>query len=146
MGGPVPDSAKLSSDPGNWESNQHKVIEGGLKLGVKPVLSAKDMAHEDGEHLGIMAYATWLQWVKPRAPLTDMLGVRLQSTSGRVGEPTYFKVESMSREIEISSVKAYVNLPTNHLQPVKLNNHGEGMFIPDNFGMHEIVLEVEDNQ
>lgn len=45
------------------------------------------MANPDVEHLGIMAYATQLQWVPPRPPLSDMIAVHLESTSGRVGEP-----------------------------------------------------------
>ncbi|XP_062543155.1 filamin-C isoform X1 [Armigeres subalbatus] len=147
LGGPVPDPSKLSSEPMMWESNQNKVIEGGLKLGVKPVLAAKDMATADEEHLGIMAYATWLRWVIPRAPLTDMLAVQLESTSGRIGEPTRFRVEVLSREIDMSSVKAYVSTPnSNTLQPVKLSSRGEGTYIPDKYGMHEIVLEVDNNQ
>ncbi|KXJ84329.1 hypothetical protein RP20_CCG011041 [Aedes albopictus] len=147
LGGPVPDPSKLSSDPMMWESNQNKVIEGGLKLGVKPVLAAKDMATADEEHLGIMAYTTWLRWVIPRPPLADMLAVHLESTSGRIGEQTRFRVEVLSREIEMSSVKAYVTTPnSNALHPVKLNSRGEGAYVPDKYGMHEIVLEVDDNQ
>ncbi|KAL9699468.1 hypothetical protein quinque_002909 [Culex quinquefasciatus] len=147
LGGPVPDPAKLSSDPIMWESNQNKVIEGGLKLGVKPVLSAKDMATADEEHLGVMAYTTWLRWVIPRPPLADMFAVHLESTSGRVGEQTRFRVEVLSREVELSKVKAYVATPnSNTMQPVKLNSKGEGSYVPDKYGMHEIVLEVDDNQ
>lgn len=143
----MPDPSKLSSDPILWESNQNKVIEGGLKLGVKPVLAAKDMATADEEHLGIMAYATWLRWVTPRPPLADMLAVQLESTSGRIGEPTRIRIEVLSREVEMSKVKAFVSTPnTNTLQPVKLNSRGEGTYIPDKYGMHEIVLEVDDNQ
>lgn len=147
LGGPVPDPAKLSSDPIMWESNQNKVIEGGLKLGVKPVLSAKDMATADEEHLGVMAYTTWLRWVIPRPPLADMFAVHLESTSGRVGEQSRFRVEVLSREVELSKVKAYVATPNNNtMQPVKLNSKGEGSYVPDKYGMHEIVLEVDDNQ
>lgn len=45
------------------------------------------MTNPDVEHLGIMAYAANLQWVTPRAPLSDAIAVHLESTSGRVGEP-----------------------------------------------------------
>lgn len=45
------------------------------------------MANPEVEHLGIMAYAANLQWVPPRPPLSQMLNVHMESTSGRVGEP-----------------------------------------------------------
>uniref|UniRef100_A0A182Y304 Calponin-homology (CH) domain-containing protein n=1 Tax=Anopheles stephensi TaxID=30069 RepID=A0A182Y304_ANOST len=147
LGGPVPEPAKLSSDPSQWENNQQKVIDGGLKLGVKPVLSAKDMATADEEHLGVMAYTTWLRWVIPRPPLANMLTVHLDSTSGRVGEPTEFRVEALSRDVDMSKVKAYISMPnTNTLHQVRLGSRGEGTFVPDKYGMHEIVLEIDDNQ
>ncbi|XP_053675765.1 filamin-A [Anopheles nili] len=147
LGGQVPDPSKLSSDPSQWESNQQKVIDGGLKLGVKPVLAAKDMATADEEHLGVMAYTTWLRWVIPRPPLANMLAVHLDSTSGRVGEPTEFRVEALSREVDLSKVKAYISMPnTNSLHQVRLGSRGEGTFVPDKYGMHEIVLEIDDNQ
>ncbi|XP_049297957.1 filamin-B isoform X1 [Anopheles funestus] len=147
LGGPVPDPAKLSSDPSQWENNQQKVIDGGLKLGVKPVLSAKDMATADEEHLGVMAYTTWLRWVIPRPPLANMLAVHLDSTSGRVGEPTEFRVEALSRDVDMAKVKAYISMPnTNTLHQVRLGSRGEGTFVPDKYGMHEIVLEIDDNQ
>ncbi|XP_058120386.1 filamin-A isoform X1 [Anopheles ziemanni] len=147
LGGPVPDPAKLSSDPSQWENNQQKVIDGGLKLGVKPVLAAKDMATADEEHLGVMAYTTWLRWVIPRPPLANMLTVHLDSTSGRVGEPTNFRVEALSRDVDLAKVRAYISMPnTTTLHPVKLGPRGEGSFVPDKYGMHEIVLEIDDNQ
>lgn len=51
------------------------------------MLSAKDMADKNVEHLGVMAYAAHFQWVPERPPLFDLINVRLESTSGRVGEP-----------------------------------------------------------
>ncbi|XP_058054906.1 filamin-A [Anopheles bellator] len=145
-GGPVPEPAKLSTDPSQWEANQQKVIDGGLKLGVKPVLSARDMATADEEHLGVMAYTTWLRWVTPRPPLASLLTVHLESTSGRVGEPSHFRVEALSREVDLAKVKAFVSMPTTTtLYPVRLGPRGEGTFVPDKYGMHEIVLELDDD-
>lgn len=55
--------------------------------GVQPILSAKDMADKNVEHLGVMAYAAHYQWIPERPPLQDLINVTLNSTSGRVGEP-----------------------------------------------------------
>lgn len=118
------------------------MIEAGEKLGVKPVLSAKDMASPDVEHLGNMAYVAHLQWVPPRPPLTDLITVYLESTSGRVDEPAHFRVEVNSREIDINTVRAVILQPNGVAQPVPLDKHGEGVFYPEKYGMHEIVVEI----
>lgn len=146
LGGSAPTPDTLNTHHSSWESNIRKAVDAGRRLGVQPVLSPKDMANPDVEHLGIMAYAANLQWVTPRAPLSDSLAVQLQSTSGRVGEPTYFRVEVLNHEIDISTVRAYIVPPNSVQQSVKLNNHGEGMFVPDKYGMHEIVLEVNEDK
>uniref|UniRef100_A0A1I8PB52 Calponin-homology (CH) domain-containing protein n=1 Tax=Stomoxys calcitrans TaxID=35570 RepID=A0A1I8PB52_STOCA len=142
LGGPAPAPEKLSTDPFHYENNIRKALDAGTKLGIQPVLTAKDMANPEVEHLGIMAYAAHLQWVPPRPPLSDLVNVYLESTSGRVGEPTHFRVDILTRDISISSVKALVVAPSGHAQPVKLNAHGEGVYMPDKYGMHEIVVEI----
>ncbi|XP_005177800.1 filamin-C isoform X2 [Musca domestica] len=143
LGGPAPAPEKLSTDPFHYENNIRKALDAGTKLGVQPVLTAKDMANPEVEHLGIMAYAAHLQWVPPRPPLSDMVNVFLESTSGRVGEPTHFRIDILSRDISLSNIKAFVLPPSGHPQPVKLNGHGEGVYIPDKYGMHEVVVEID---
>lgn len=76
----------MSTHPQNWESNVKKAVDAGERLGVKPILTPKDMSNPEVEHLGIMAYAAHLQWVPRRPPLSQMLALHLESTSGRVGE------------------------------------------------------------
>lgn len=87
LGGSAPAPDKLSTDPFHFENNIRKAVDAGAKLGVQPILTPKDMANPEVEHLGIMAYAAHLQWVPPRPPLSDLVNVYLESTSGRVGEP-----------------------------------------------------------
>lgn len=55
-------------------------------------------------------------------------------------------MDIFSREIEMSSVKAFVIPPTGVPQPVKLSGNGQGVYVPDKYGMHEIVLEVGDDK
>lgn len=87
LGGPAPAPETLNTHHSYWENNVKKAVDAGKRLGVQPVLSPKDMTNPDVEHLAIMAYAANLQWVTPRAPLSDSIAVHLESTSGRVGEP-----------------------------------------------------------
>ncbi|XP_055380209.1 filamin-A isoform X2 [Condylostylus longicornis] len=146
LGGSAPAPEKLSVDPFHYENNIRKAVEAGNKLGVKPVLTPKDMANPEVEHLGIMAYAAHLQWVPPRPPLSDLINVYLESTSGRVGEPAHFRVDVLSREVDIHSVRTFVVTPSGVTHPVRLNKHGEGVFIPEKYGMHEIVVEIDQDQ
>lgn len=90
LGGSAPAPDTLNTHHSYWESNIKKAVDAGHRLGVKELLSPKDMANPDVEHLGIMAYAAHLQWVTPRAPLSDSLVVHLESTSGRVNESVRF--------------------------------------------------------
>lgn len=62
-------------------------IDGGKKLGVEPILKAKDMADQNVEHLGVMAYAAYFQWVKPRPLASEQIIVHIDSTSARVQQP-----------------------------------------------------------
>lgn len=56
-------------------------------------------------------------------------------------------MEVLNHEIDLSSVRAYVNPPTNGIQQVvKLNPSGQGMFVPDKYGMHEIQIEVNEDK
>ncbi|XP_052841047.1 filamin-C isoform X2 [Drosophila gunungcola] len=143
LGGSAPAPEKLSTDPFHYENNIRKAVDAGARLGVQPILTAKDMANPEVEHLGIMAYAAHLQWVPPRPPLSDLVTVYLESTSGRVGEPTHFRVDVMSRDISLSSVRCHVVPPSGQPgQSVRLNAHGEGVFVPERYGMHEIVMEI----
>lgn len=46
----------------------------------------------------------------------------------------------------MSSVRAYIVPPTGIQQSVKLNSNGKGAYVPDKYGMHEIVLEVNEDR
>ncbi|XP_068148013.1 filamin-B isoform X2 [Drosophila tropicalis] len=143
LGGSAPAPEKLSADPFHYENNIRKAVDAGSKLGVQPILTPKDMANPEVEHLGIMAYAAHLQWVPPRPPLSDLINVYLESTSGRVGEPTHFRIDVLSRDISLNSVRCHVVPPSGQpAQPVRLNVHGEGVYVPERYGMHEIVVEI----
>lgn len=54
---------------------------------MEPILKAKDMADHNVEHLGVMAYAAYFQWVKPRPQASEQITVHIDSTSARVQQP-----------------------------------------------------------
>lgn len=144
LGGNAPKPEKLSTDFYSYESNIKKAMDAGEKLGVRPVLTPKDMANPEVEHLGVMTYATHLQWVTPRPPLSNLVSVQLESSSGRVGETTHFRVEVLSRDVEYHQLRTTIVAPNGTAHRVPLNNRGQGSFVPDKWGMHEIVVEVDE--
>lgn len=54
---------------------------------MEPILKAKDMADQNVEHLGVMAYAAYFQWLKPRPQASEQIAVHIESTSARVQQP-----------------------------------------------------------
>lgn len=62
-------------------------IHGGERLNVEPVLKAVDMADPNVEHLGVMAYAAYFQWVKARPKPCDRLKIIPDGKTVRVHNP-----------------------------------------------------------
>ncbi|KAF5295411.1 hypothetical protein FQA39_LY13072 [Lamprigera yunnana] len=146
LGGSAPAPDKLRSDPSYWESNLQHALDAGKRIGVEPIFSARDMADVNVEHLGVMAYAAQYQWIQERPPLHDLLNIRLDSTSGRIGEPTHFQVGLLDSSLSYRNVSVDVRAPDNKLYMVKNLNQGRGVFVPNKIGMHEIVVLYESQE
>lgn len=146
LGGSATAPEKLRSDPAYWEANQAQAIAAGKRLGVDPVLSAKDMADPNVEHLGIMAYAAHFQWVPERPPLHDLINVQLNSTSGRVGEPTHFQVTLLDSQLSYSKVSVDIRGPENKIYAGKNLKQGRGSFVPPKVGMYELIVKYEGDE
>nr|XP_023019237.1 filamin-A isoform X3 [Leptinotarsa decemlineata] len=112
-------------------------------MGVQPVLSARDMADKNVEHLGVMAYAAHFQWVPERPPLNDLINATLNSTSGRVGEQTHYQVTLLDSSLSYSKVTTEIRGPDNKVYLGKNLNHGRGSFVPSKVGMHELIVKYE---
>ncbi|CAH1104647.1 unnamed protein product [Psylliodes chrysocephalus] len=143
LGGSAAAPEKLRTDSSYWESNQIQAIEAGRRLGVEPVLSARDMADRNVEHLGVMAYAAHYQWVPERPPLHDLINVTLNSTSGRVGEPTYYQVTLLDSSLSYSHLSTEIRGPDNKIFLGNKLQQGQGTFVPSKVGMHEIIVKYE---
>ncbi|KAB0797522.1 hypothetical protein PPYR_08515 [Photinus pyralis] len=146
LGGSAPSPDKLRSDPSYWESNLQQGLDAGKRLGVEPILSARDLADTHVEHLGVMAYAAHYQWIPERPPLHDLINVRLDSTSGRVGEPTHFQVSLLDSSLSYRSLSTDVKAPDNKVYVVKNLNQGRGVFVPNKVGMHEIIVSYDSQE
>ncbi|XP_076247657.1 filamin-type immunoglobulin domains fbug isoform X3 [Calliopsis andreniformis] len=142
LGGPAPAYDKINTDPSEWEHNIQMGIDGGKKLGVEPILKAKDMADQNVEHLGVMAYAAYFQWVKPRPQASKQIVVHIDSTSARVQQPAHFKLEMLTKEVNTREVRSEVISPNGRIECRLTWNgvHGKGTFVPTEVGMHKLMV------
>ncbi|XP_011691185.1 PREDICTED: filamin-A [Wasmannia auropunctata] len=142
LGGPAPPYEKLDTDPSAWEHNLQMGIDGGKKLGVEPILKAKDMADQNVEHLGVMAYAAYFQWVKPRPQASQQIAVHIDSTSARVQQPAHFKLEMLTKDVNTREVRGEIISPSGRVECRLTWNgvHGKGTFVPTEVGMHKLMV------
>ncbi|XP_014219845.1 filamin-A isoform X2 [Copidosoma floridanum] len=142
LGGPAPPYDKIDRSPGSWERNLQQGIDGGRKLGVEPLLKAKDMADQNVEHLGLMAYVAFFQWVKPRPQLNEQAVVHIDSTSARVHQPAHFKLELISKDVITRQIRGEVTSSSGRSECRLTWNglHGKGTFVPAEVGMHRLMV------
>ncbi|XP_023727803.1 filamin-C isoform X3 [Cryptotermes secundus] len=145
LGGPIPGYDQLTTDYSSWEKNLNKGIHGGEKLGVEPILKAKDMADKNVEHLGVMAYAANFQWIQPRQKPGDRLTVSYDCHTAKVNKPAVFKLEYLPNDVDPKEVTAEVIGPSGKVEcRLQLsNNGGRGSFIPTEIGMHKLIVYNE---
>lgn len=62
-------------------------INAGRKLGVEPLLRAKDMVDSNVEHLGVMAYAAHFQWIPPRTAPSLTVAADCDTHTTRIHTP-----------------------------------------------------------
>ncbi|XP_023314002.1 filamin-A isoform X2 [Trichogramma pretiosum] len=142
LGGPAPAYDRIDSRPSAWEHNLQLGIDAGKKLGVEPLLKAKDMADQNVEHLGVMAYAAFFQWVKPRPQINEQVLIHIDSTSARIHQPAHFKLELLSKEVNTKEVRGEVIGPSDRVE-CRLSwsgLFGKGTFVPSEIGMHKLMV------
>ncbi|XP_076033174.1 filamin-A-like isoform X3 [Oratosquilla oratoria] len=146
LGGPVPGYKNLSKERPHWESNLQLGIDGGRRLGVEPVLSASDMARTDVEHLGVMGYIAYYQWLRPRKSPGERLAVKCDLDNVRVNNPVPFRIDFLTKDVVLSEVTVQVTGPSG---PVRVDldlgpRGGSGVFVPEEVGMYELNVLNED--
>ncbi|CAG0878889.1 unnamed protein product [Darwinula stevensoni] len=146
LGGPIPGYDKLNRDPQNWESNLEKAFAGGEKLGVQPLLKAKEMADPGLTHLGPMAYVARYLWVPARKCPGERLHVTCDVRHIKVNHPVTFKMDFLSPDLDPKEISVEILGPRRKPVDYKLefsSTGGRGTFIPTQMGMHEIVVKNE---
>ncbi|GLH04451.1 Filamin-A [Gryllus bimaculatus] len=143
LGGPVPGFEQLQAESSHWESNLNKGLQGGRRLGVEPLLRAKDMADTHVEHLGVMAYAAHFQWLPARRAPGERLALSADGHTARVHKPFHFRLELLSQDVDAREVRAEVVAPSGRVSECRISlggGGGKGSFVPTEVGMHQLTV------
>uniref|UniRef100_A0A1B6E957 Calponin-homology (CH) domain-containing protein n=2 Tax=Clastoptera arizonana TaxID=38151 RepID=A0A1B6E957_9HEMI len=139
----APAKFQHSNDPLVWENNLNNGINSGRKLGVEPLLRAKDMVDQNVEHLGVMAYAANFQWIPPRAAPSLTVAASCDTHTTRIHTPTTFKIDFLGDDIDPRSITVEIEGPEGQLLDCRLSLDsmgGKGTFTPTHVGMHQITV------
>ncbi len=91
--------ALQSPNPDRWVSNLDAALSGARRIGVEPVMEARDMASPNVEYLGVMAWAAQFQWIGDRTAPGDKVEVTGTPLKARVGEECHFKLDVLDKDI-----------------------------------------------
>ncbi|XP_065214935.1 filamin-A isoform X4 [Planococcus citri] len=136
-----------SDDTSVWLSNLNSGIYAGRRLGVDPLLSAKDMVNQNVEHLGVMAYAASFQWIPPRTHPSAVVAATSDSHTTRVYQPTTINLDFSSSEVNLKEITAEIIGPECNKVECRLTlglSGGKGTFVPMQVGMHKIIVYNEE--
>ncbi|KAK6195551.1 hypothetical protein SNE40_000959 [Patella caerulea] len=141
----------LGVEPGGWPNmtsnnveNLQRGMDSARKLGIEPILSAKEMSDPDVEHLGIMAYAAYFTRLTPRRVVADKATINGDFQNIHVGQEKTFQV-SVDSDVLPHDVRAEVIGPDS-IPPVRMNWSGKTAtcsFTPSETGMHKLNVYVE---
>ncbi|XP_046560615.1 filamin-A-like isoform X1 [Haliotis rubra] len=133
----------LGQNPGSISPNHVDNIQTGIdcgrRLGVEPILSAKEMADPEVEHLGIMAYAAYFTHLKPVKSLADKAIIDGNFSNVYVGQEKTFRL-NIDDDVSAGDFRAEVIGPDS-IPPVRLNWSGRtatGSFTPSEMGQHRL--------
>ena len=140
----MPGFRNMNNRPENWVSNVDNALKGASKIGVTPVLEARDIANTNVEYLGVMAWAAAFQWIDDKTGPGELVEVKLGGNKCRVGETCEFVVDVHDRaSVSMDNVQAEVSGPSGPVQLEFDPREGKGQFTPREYGMHEVMVTNE---
>lgn len=136
----------LNCNRSQWEQNLEKGINGGIYLGIEPLLKAKQLADPDVEYLGVMAYLARFQWVKPCKHSRDKISITGTDLNNvYVNKQAHFKINFLEDNVDIKQIKTEIRGPSSKTE-CRLNlskTGGAGTFTPTEAGMHDLIIYCE---
>ncbi|CAI9737084.1 filamin-C-like, isoform X1 [Octopus vulgaris] len=131
----------ITNTNGTYEEVLTKGLNAGKLMSIQPTISAKEIAQEKEEHLGIMAYAVKYIDKVPTVPESEKVTLTAQLDKVHVGNETKCKLAILDQSVNLNDVKVEVNGPNSQL-PVQMDWSGqtaEVKFTPEEIGKHKLI-------
>ncbi|KAJ8310288.1 hypothetical protein KUTeg_012153 [Tegillarca granosa] len=109
LGANVPGFPNL--DRSQHEENCQKAIDGGISLGIEPVLTAKELSDPNVDHLGVMTYLSRFQNIKPKKADNEKLKIKAHFDNLLTGIQTAFQLHIEEKDVERSKTKIDIQGP-----------------------------------
>ncbi|XP_062567856.1 filamin-C-like isoform X1 [Saccostrea cucullata] len=120
-------------------------IDAAKRMGVEPILTAKEMCDPEVDHIGIMAYAAYFSRFKPfRAPAEKVV-MDVQPKNCYIGIISTFSVRIEDDDISSSAIRADLKGPDSN-PPVTFSwsgRVGTASFTPLETGIHRLNVYCE---
>ncbi|XP_061194598.1 filamin-A-like isoform X4 [Saccostrea echinata] len=120
-------------------------IDAAKRMGVEPILTAKEMCDPEVDHIGIMAYAAYFSRFKPfRAPAEKVV-MDVQPKNCYIGITSTFSVRIEDDDISSSDIRADLKGPDSN-PPVTFSwagRVGTASFTPVETGIHRLNVYCE---
>ena len=125
---------------GSHHENQQKGLEAAVRLGVQPILTAKEMCDPEVDHIGIMAYAAYFRNFKPSKTPAERVVMSSPPKNVYVGSENNFSVRIEDDNVSPSDVRGEIKGPDSSPN-VRFNwtgSIGDGLFTPEETGIHRL--------
>ncbi|XP_064639227.1 filamin-A-like isoform X1 [Lineus longissimus] len=138
LGATIPGYPHL--DPHDALENLKKALDAGRSLGVEPVLSAKELADPEVDHIGPMAYCAYFKNFHKPTAVVDKCHLVGDPETIHVGQGKLCKLDILENDVNKGQIKFMVVTPTQSkgLSPHWHGNYAEIQFQPTETGVHHI--------
>lgn len=125
---------------GSHHENMQKGLDAAARLGVQPILTAKEMCDPEVDHIGIMAYAAYFKNFKPSKTPAESVVLSSHPKNVYVSQQSNFSVRIEDESVQPQDVRAEIKGPdsTPSVRFTWTGSIGDGLFTPKETGMHRL--------
>ncbi|XP_069103435.1 filamin-A-like isoform X2 [Argopecten irradians] len=136
-----------ASPIGSSEENLQLGIDAARRLGVEPILTAKEMCDPEVDHIGIMAYAAYFSNFKPVRSAAEKVVMEAGPRNVFIDQEADFSLRIDDPELVSSDVRAEIKGPDSN-PTVNFNwvgSRATGTFTPTETGHHRLNVYCENS-
>ncbi|XP_052782303.1 filamin-B-like isoform X2 [Mya arenaria] len=144
LGGEIPGWPNL--DRSEAVENCQKGLDGAKALGIEPLMSAKEMADPNLDHLTLMAYLSRFQTIQPRKSKAERVQIRFNFDNIKAGTRAEFQLIKVDEGVVTGKVKVELTceagpVPCDITWATKIATCS---FLPTVTGDHKLTVQYEE--